>query len=228
MTADKVPDAPGDIEALLPWYAIGRLDEDERRRVEAALEGDAELKRHAALAAEEMREAAHLNELLGAPSRELGERLFAAIDAEAAIRPQRRAGTVAGRLSAWLGSLQPRTLGFAAAAAALIIVVQAAAVATLATGGAKPAGTTVHVAAATRAPASAGTAVLIGFQPTATAKDIDAFLAGSGAAIVDGPKPGGLYRVRISDKRLSKDELARRVAAMKARGQLVRFVAAAD
>src|SRR5580692_5788520 len=71
-----------EIETLLPWYAAGTLSRSERQRVEDALRRDPDLAFKLELAREELAETIHLNETLGAPPREVADRLMAAIDAE--------------------------------------------------------------------------------------------------------------------------------------------------
>ena len=116
-----------DIEALLPWHAAGTLSRRDADRVEQALASDRELQRRYALVREEFAETIHLNESLGAPSSRAMEKLFAAIDAEEARAPRRRASfDLAGRISEFLASFTPRTLAWSATAAAVAIVVQAA------------------------------------------------------------------------------------------------------
>ena len=116
-----------EIEALLPWHAAGTLNRRDADRVEQALAGDRELRRRFDLVREELSETIHLNETLGAPSARAMEKLFAAIDAEGARAPTRRASfDLAGRISEFLSGFSPRTLAWSAAAAALAIVVQAA------------------------------------------------------------------------------------------------------
>ena len=78
------------IEFLLPWYAAGTLSRSESNRVEKALAGDIELARRYALVLEELAETINLNEALGEPSASVAERLFAAIDVEAARTPRQR------------------------------------------------------------------------------------------------------------------------------------------
>src|SRR2546421_7265561 len=77
-----------EIEALLPWYAAGKLSRRDANRVERALAGDRELARQYDLVREELIETIHLNETLGAPSARAMERLFAAIDGEEARAPR--------------------------------------------------------------------------------------------------------------------------------------------
>src|SRR5215475_12117001 len=100
-----------EIEALLPWHAAGTLSRRDADRVERALAADQELKRRYELVREELGEAIHLNESLGAPSARAMEKLFAAIEAEPARKP-----AVSRRLGARLSSLfnfSPRTLAIA-------------------------------------------------------------------------------------------------------------------
>jgi hypothetical protein len=61
--------------------------------------------------------------------------------------------------------------------------------------------------------------VLVAFAPEATAAQIEAFLTRSRAVIVDGPRPGGLFRLHVGDRRLPPEELDR--LATELRGQPV-------
>src|ERR1700734_4090280 len=142
--------APGEIEALLPWYAAGTLRRRDRQRVEAALRQDAELARQGVvrqgvvrqglarqdlarqdlahqidLVREELAETIHLNETLGAPPPRVADRLMAAIDAEAQAKRKRAPGAAAGWLTGFFASLSPRTMAVAASFATLAIALQA-------------------------------------------------------------------------------------------------------
>ena len=104
-----------DVEALLPWHAAGTLSRRDADRVEQALASDRELQRRYALVREEFAETIHLNESLGAPSPRAMEKLFAAIDAEEARAPRRRASfDFAGRISEFISGFAPRTLAWSA------------------------------------------------------------------------------------------------------------------
>src|ERR1700753_2443768 len=83
---------PGEIEALLPWYAAGTLTARDARRVEEALARDPELAKQYAVIREEYAETISLNESLGAPSARAMQKLFAAIDAEPAQQPSALSG----------------------------------------------------------------------------------------------------------------------------------------
>lgn len=78
--------AAGEIEMLLPWYAAGTLNLRDTRKVEEALACDAELARQYAVIGEEYAGTIDLNESLGAPSVRAMQKLFAAIDAEPALK----------------------------------------------------------------------------------------------------------------------------------------------
>jgi len=60
-----------------------------------------------------------------------------------------------------------------------------------------------------------GTFAMVRFARQASAAEITNFLQNYQAALVDGPTPGGLYRVRIAMTSLAKEELARVVQRMR-------------
>ncbi len=201
---------PGDIEALLPWYAAGTLRRRDRQRVEEALRLDAELARHVELIREELVETIHLNETLGAPRPHVAERLMVAIDAEASAAPKRVRGAAAGWLTGFFANLPPRTLAVAASFAVLAIALQAFMLVDLFT---KP------QSAAREASLGAthrhGAFAMVRFAQAASAAEITNFLHNYQAALVDGPTEGGLYRVRIAMKSLAKEELGKIIARMR-------------
>jgi len=82
--------------------------------------------------------------------------------------------------------------------------------------------------APTRSFTPAGSYALIGFTAQASAADVTKFLETHKAAIVDGPKPGGLYRIRIAQAALPKADLAAIVKQMQDDSKIVRFVAATE
>src|SRR5690349_2863335 len=115
-----------EIENLLPWHAAGTLSRRDAERVERALATDEELAIHFELVREELAETIHLNESLGAPSARAMEKLFAAIDAEGALkRKPGLAFVVRERITEFLAGFTPRTLAYAGGAAALVILLQA-------------------------------------------------------------------------------------------------------
>ena len=195
-----------DVEELLPWHAAGTLSRRDTQRVEQALAEDPELARRYALVREELGETIHLNETLGAPSARAMETLFAKIDAEPA--PKTAVSLNLGaRIAGFFANLTPRTLAWSASAAGLAIVLQAGLIAGIVLKENRPA--TYETASASSTAPGVGAFTLIRFAPQASFDDINKFLEANKLSIVAGPVPGGLYKVRVSDSALPKDELGR-------------------
>jgi hypothetical protein len=202
---------PTEIEALLPWYAAGTLRRRNRQRVADALRKDPALARQADLVREELAETIHLNETLGAPSPRVAERLMAAIDAEMlAARKRNPPGAIAGWLTGVFASLSPRTLAVAASFATLAIALQAFMLVDVFTN--------PQVSPQSNAPSAEhghGTFAMVRFARQASAAEITSFLQNYQATLVDGPTPGGLYRVRLAMTSRAKEELLRIVQRMR-------------
>jgi hypothetical protein len=213
-------DQPSDIEGLLPWYAAGTLRRRERQRVEEALRTDPALAQHLELVREELAETIHLNETLGAPTARAAERLMAAIDAEATRK--RAPGAAAGWLTGFFANMSPRTMAVAASFAMLAIALQSVAIVDIFT---RPqAGPNAQLGSGEKglvlsggqgAEHKNGAFAMVRFARQASAAEITNFLQNYQAALVDGPTPGGLYRVRVAMSSLAKEELARIVARMR-------------
>jgi anti-sigma-K factor RskA len=210
-----------EIEALLPWYAAGTLSRRDANRVEQALAGDRELARQYDLVREELVETIHLNETLGAPSVRAIKRLFAAIDAEEARHS--RSFDFGSRISEFLSSLTPRTLARSAIAAAVAILVQAAVIGSVVV---KEQGSPSGPRLAS-AP-SEGSYAVVRFAPQATADDMTNFLRAYKATVVEGPLKGQLYRIRLSETRLPKEEVGKIISQMQSESNVVGFVAAKE
>jgi anti-sigma-K factor RskA len=199
--APKAPQnvEPAEIETLLPWYVAGRLRRRDRQRVDDALRNDPELARKTELAREELAETIRLNETLGAPSARVMDRLMSAIDAEDLAARKRRSPRAAATWFAHLiASFSPRTLALAASIAAIAIAVQAFALVDML---AKPQN------GSQTAQQGHGTFAMVHFTRQANAAEITNFLEDYQATVVDGPEPGGAYRVRITVRSLAKEEL---------------------
>jgi anti-sigma-K factor RskA len=201
---------PAEIEALLPWYAAGTLRRRDRKRVEAALGGDADFKRQADLVREELAETICLNESLGAPSAKVLDRLMATIDAETRVgRKLSLPRVLAGRFAAFVAGFSPRTLAVAACCAVLAISLQAFLLVGMFTSPQAP----THTAGLSME--QHGPFATVRFVREANAGEITSFLQDYQATVVDGPKPDGSYRVKIGVTTLAKEELARVVARMR-------------
>jgi len=201
---------PSDIEALLPWYAAGTLRRRDRQRVEEALRHDAALARHVELVREELAETIHLNETLGAPPPQAADRLMAAIDAETAAKRKPLPGAAARWLTGFFANLPPRTLAVAASFAVLAIALQALMLVDIFT---KPQSGSQQ--AALQPGHRHGSFAMVRFAQAASAAEITSFLHNYQAALVDGPTPGGLYRVRIAVTSLAKEEMSKIIARMR-------------
>jgi hypothetical protein len=203
---------PTEIETLLPWYAAGTLRRRDRQRVEDALRYDTALAHHADLVREELAETISFNESLGVPSARCMDRLMAAIDAETvAARKRNTARAVAGQFAAFIAGFTPRTLAVAASFAVAAIALQAFLLVNMAT---KPQ-VTFETAGLNPTTTGHGTFAMVRFAREASAGEITRFLEEYHATLVDGPKPGGFYRVRLTMKTLAKEELARIVSRMR-------------
>jgi anti-sigma-K factor RskA len=203
--------APTEIEALLPWYAAGTLRRRDRQRVEAALRNDPDLARQAELAREELAETISLNESLGVPTARAMDRLMAGIDEEAlSARRSASPRVVAGRFATFIAGFAPRTLAIAASVACLAIALQASVLVSLLT---KPA--SEQSVAANDPARGRGTYAMVRFAREASAAEITRFLENNQATLVDGPRPGGVYRVRIAVTKLARDEFIRIVSRMR-------------
>jgi hypothetical protein len=230
----------GDLEELLPWHAAGTLDSDEAAEVERALAADPELARRFALVREELTETILLNESLGAPSARAMETLFRAIDQERKVVRRVASPPLGYRIAQFFS---PRMLAWTASAAAVIVLLQAGVITRLVLQEHESAAPPVQAAAATATDmptfetASApivtrgleiDSYALVRFAPQASIADINKFLDARDAAIVDGPKAGGVYRVRVAHGSLSRQQLARAVKELEADKSIVSFAAPSE
>ncbi|GGC91815.1 hypothetical protein [Chelatococcus reniformis] len=225
MSMTEPPSGQSDIELLLPWYATGRLGPADAERVRRALAGDAELRRRLDLVRQEQAETVLSNEAIAAPPARLRDDLFARIDADEREWASPRAAATVPRRSAveWLAAaiaaLSPRTLAWTAAGLCIVFLLQAGVIGSFIAEQQAGPGFETASSGGVETP---GTYVLVAFAPTATTADVTAFLGAAKAAIVDGPKPGGIYRVRIADTVLARDVLEARLAVLRSQSGLIR------
>jgi hypothetical protein len=209
-----------EIEMLLPWYVGGSLDATDRDRVERYLADHPEVRRQLDRIREERHQTILANEALPAPSAAALERLMASL-------PVRRSGLL-GRLFASDGyhalaqlfaASTPRAVRYAAYAVACLLLVQGLAITALLVEG-RGGG---YQTAAGRDD-EAGLFFFIAFTDTTSTAELTRLLQDFDARIVDGPKPGGVYQVKLrtSDRSpAAADALQRRLAA---RRDVVRLV----
>ncbi len=223
---DRIAENPqlAEIEALLPFYANGRLTKAEMARVETALATDKDLAARLEIIREDMAETILLNESLGAASPRALDRLMAAIDAEPRRSPlvARAKSGIMAWLGGWLASQPPRRLAYAGAAAIAVIAIQGAVL----TGLAVRSNQGFQTASAPPVTASERY-VLVSFAPDAKASDIAAFFKRYEASVVDGPRANGFFKVRVGDASLTPAQLDGIAARMKTERGIVSFVAPA-
>lgn len=222
---NTVRDEREEIELLLPWYAAGTLEADETARVDAYLEAHPELKDHLAVVHEEMDETIGVNEALGSPSPGAIDRLMEQVAAEspAAFRTANASGGLMQGILDWFADMSPRAVAMGATLAVAVIFAQAVTLGVVMQGGSKfevaNDGTGTHMVV--------GTAAIVGFAEGATMDEVGAFLTTFGASIIDGPKAGGLYTVRLTEEVLEaaeRDTLLDRVRS----DPLIRFAGPAN
>lgn len=211
-----------EIEALLPWYVTSRIDAEDRARVEAYLARHPETRRQLAQV-EEDRDVAHRINAGIAPPRTLSaDRLL-----ERARGPA-RAGTPKSAWTAvieaareFLGAPTVAGVRWAAAAAVVVMLAQAAVIGGLLRDRPQIG---YETASGGVGQAAAGVRVLVRFQAGATIEAITTALEKHGMRIVDGPKPGQLFVVRIGDAASSEAEQAGRIATMRELTALIAVV----
>jgi anti-sigma factor RsiW len=207
------------IEQLLPWYVTGKLEASERLEVEAALKRFPELRAQLDLIQAEMAGTVKLNEAMAMPQADATERFMDLVQKDmqrpAPAKPQPFKG-----LLDWLTLQLAGPPRWAVAAAVLAIVVQAALIGGLVVerqeGGFHTAG-----GGETR---SEGTLVLARFSDGVTLAVLTERLAAQGITIVDGPKAGGLFTLRIGPDGMSVAERDKKIADLKANADFVVFV----
>src|SRR5262249_50171137 len=184
----------------------GPLSRRDAERVERALATDRDLAIRFELVREELAETIHLNESLGAPSARAMEKLFAAIDAESALK--RKPGfafDLRARAAEFFAGFAPRTLAYASGAAALVILLQAGVIGSMMLKDNADFG----VASYDRPTKVDGIDFYVNFAPTATVDEISKFLRDHEAKIVEGPKGERTYQVHFPVTGVAKDEAAR-------------------
>ena len=206
-----------EIEMLLPWYATGKLARAEVVRVETYLARHPQISAQLDLIRAEREQAVLANEALGTPSAEARDRLMASLPSARPGLAQRIAGSVQlQRISDFFTAPTARGVQWAAVAAASLFVVQAAAITSLVV---RNGGSTYETAAGQSVGGGQWTAdgvsALVVFAEDAKASAMARLLAEFDASIVDGPKPGGVYKIRLrtADRSQSaQDALLRRLA----------------
>ena len=220
MTASNGNAEREEIEMLLPWYVTGRLDGADRTRVEGWLQRDPGLARQLDLIREERQAASDVALATPLPDGLTVDRTMSRIVGDRSRMPASTGRSLWAQLAGILDFPTPRAVRFAAVATAIIIVAQTVAVATL-----------VHrspsayetASGGSQAGAAAGTFALVKFTDAATAADISQSLGELGVTIVDGPRAGGLYLVRLSASVMLAAERDRAIGRLRDQPRIVAF-----
>ncbi len=212
-----------EIEQLLPWYEKGTLSAAEMQRVEAYLAAHPELRSRLTLIREEVAETVAANESLGMPSPAVRDRLMEQIASEAGNSSETSSG-----FKSWISGFLPSglspALAIAGAAAVVIIAVQAAVLVSVLSDKSRDGGYRVATGGQTQQLAT-GSLVLVRFANGAKADDITGLLRSIKGAVVDGPLPGGTFKIRISRKPLPAEERDTILQKLRERADVVAFVA---
>jgi len=216
-----------ELELLMPWYVNGTLDRESAARLEAALPTDPALARSLAILREDQEATLALAEEDELPA-SMEQRFLAQLEATAAQDAQTAArgagaqGSLLARLGTWLGELaaaaSPRALAVATVAACLLVAVQAGVIVSMLGPSAEQGG----FSTASGEGEQGGAVYLVQFAPGADLSAIATFLDENGARIVDGPLPGGMFKLQFkaTDGR-GGEELS---AVLRAQPQLFQLV----
>lgn len=221
---NDILDEADEIAALLPWYVSGKISDNDRARVDAYRRAHPEVEAQLVLAREEADVVFAENSAIPAPHDAL-RRLRESIADSPRARLHAARTSLVDRIGGWLQDLGPRRLAYAGLAAALLVVAQVASIGSLLSE--RPGQGGYQTASGAEVAAASGTFALVAFQPGVTVGTISAFLSDNGFKIADGPRAGGLYRLRISDKEMSASDQDAAISKLKARGDVVSFVSAA-
>jgi len=207
-----------EIESLLPWYVTGSLDAADTARVVSYLAQHPHLSAQLDNMRAEREQIVIANEAL-LPSVGALNRLMASLPAVRPSLMQRVSGSAPYRLVAdFFMAPTARAVRLAALAMAALVTLQAVVLTIVLRDGY----TIYHTASG---PLSGeGVSALVVFADDARAAAIAGLLAEFDANIVDGPKPGGVYKIRlrtVDRSQQAKDALLRRLAE---RSDMVRIV----
>jgi len=214
-TADEIERE--EIEMLLPWYVTGKLDRADMAKVESYLARHPRMAAQLDLIRVEREQAVLANEALGSPSAAARDRLMASLAPAGSGIAQRIVGSAAfGKIAHFFTAPTARGVQWAAMAAGVLVFVQAAAITSLLV---RDGGSTYQTAAGqSTGPgqwAGHGVSALVVFADEAKASAIARLLSEFDANIVDGPKPGGVYKIRLQTEDRSQgaqDAILQRLA----------------
>ena len=178
-----------------------------------------QLRKQLDLIREELSETVAANEALATPHADATRKFMVMIEQEAS--PQLAASSRFEEFLGWLGRQLAGPPRWAVAAALIAIVVQSALLGALVIE--RPEGG-YQTASGSSGSLPDGTLVLARFADGATLAELGAQLAALDIAIVDGPKGGGLFTLRVGPQGMTAVERDGKIAALRAENGLVIFV----
>jgi len=210
-----------DIELLLPWHVTGKLSAADAARVAEALASDPALQRQADLIRQEIEGITALNKAIAAPGADTTRRFMELIEKDSGPARTARRGFLAQVWQAFVDLMQPQ-VRWVAAAAAIVLLVQGLAIAALLVEQQSGIYRTASGPARSEVP---GTLVLVRFAEGASMANIATILSDLGITIVDGPKAGGLFTLRLGAATMLPTERDKKIGELKSHASIVSFVA---
>jgi len=212
-------DKRDEVEMMLPFYVTGQLDHAEANEIDEYLKHHPDVARQLEFIRAERESTAASNAIYSSrPARSFDR--VAAMIGKTPAQPTRAAGWGLDWIKQLFAMPSSPALGFVGAAAAIVILLQAATIGTLVV--AQYSG--IFTGASGGNAVDAGTTVVVRFADDASAAAIADVLSGLGLKIVDGPRGGRLFTVRLGPKTMNEVERDRLIAALKARSDLIMFV----
>jgi hypothetical protein len=212
------------ISQLFPWYATGKLKNDERLEVEKALARFPELRAQLALAREEITQTVNLNEAVAMPRAGATDRFMASLQKDARSHVIEKSPPIK-RLLDWLALQSVGPARWAVAAGVLAVLIQPIAIGVLVTE--RQVGGFRTATGGTESPAG-GSLVFVRISDSTTLASLNERLTSLGATIVDGPKAGGLFTLRIGPNDIPVADREMKIAALKASIDIFSFVGPAQ
>jgi hypothetical protein len=201
-----------EIEKLLPWYVTGKLGLSDTSKVERYLALHPDALPQLQLIGAEWQETMRANEAMGWPRSGMSDRLMTSLPRSATPSRGQSLFATFGQFFRKHPALETQ---WAALAMTLLVLAQAAFITVLLTRA-----PTYRLAAGAQGD---GAAALIAFADDAKASDVARFLADFEATIVDGPKPGGVYKIRLRNLDKSQPDHAL-LSKLAERRDIVRIV----
>lgn len=213
-------------ESLLPWYVSGRLGETESEQVSAFLKDNPEFSMQLDLIKEEQEEVYQSHEMLGTPSAGALDKLMKDIEAEKSSKlfSLPKMDRIFEAFSEFFGSARP--VAFATAMA--VIIVQMIAIGALMF---EPQGSKDRYIPASGPESKVvakGSVVLMAFAGEASIADVTELLSSMDAKVIKGPEANGMFRVQVSDKKLSDAELQKVIKDLRSHTKIVKLVLKAN